>query len=169
MRKLIIGLAAGALLVSSAALAVKSGDTLYVKTKDAKLLDKPDAKGKTIGTMKPGDTVTWKEADKNKPFHKIEAAGKSGFTVQQNLTPNQPASEYKTSDGKPIDQVAFASSGAATKALSEAGLKYAEEETSTTVDLRVLTQGILSAEAVSQSVDLSAAQDFVQHQTGGAK
>jgi plastocyanin len=165
MRKLIIGLAASALLVSSAALAVKSGDTLYIKTKDAKLLDKPDAKGKTIGTMKPGDTVTWKEADKNKPFHKIEAAGKAGFTVQQNLTPNQPSKEVATSDGQPIDQEAFKSSGAATKALSEAGLKYGEGNT----DLVALSKGIMTAEGIAAKVEMQEASDYVAKSTGGGK
>jgi uncharacterized protein YgiM (DUF1202 family) len=165
MRRRIIGLAASALLVSSAALAVKSGDTLYVKTKDAKLLDKADAKAKTIGTMKPGETVTWQGADKNKPFHKVEAGGKSGFTVQQNLTPNKPSNEVATSDGKPIDQEAFKSSGAATKALSEAGLKYGEGNT----DLVTLSKGIMTAEGIAAKVDLQEATEYVAKSTGGGK
>ncbi len=165
MRRLIIGLASMALLGSSAALAVKSGDTLYVKTKDAKLLDKAEPKGKVIGVMKPGDTVTWKGADANKPFHKVEAQGKAGFTVQQNLTPNKPSAEVATSDGKPIDQEAFKSSGAATKALSEAGLKYGEGNP----DLVTLSKGIMTAEGIAAKVEPQEATEYVAKSTGGGK
>ncbi len=165
MRQLIIGLAAGALLASGAAYAVKSGDTLYIKTKDAKLLDKADAKGKTIATMKPGEAVKWSGADKNKPFHKIEANGKTGFTIQQNLTPSKPSEEVATSDGKPIDQEAFKSSGAATKALSEAALKYGEGNT----DVVTLSKGIMTAEGIAAKVELGEASDYVAKSTGGGK
>ncbi|MCC6337796.1 MAG: SH3 domain-containing protein [Myxococcales bacterium] len=166
MRRLLIGLAASALLVASAAYAVKPGENLYIKTKDAKLLEKPDAKAKVLGTLKAGQEVKWKGSDaKNKLFHSIEAGGKQGFTLQQNLSPNKPQMEIASDDGKPIDPQAFASSGAATKALSDAALTYAAE----TPDAATLTKGLLTAEGIAKSVPAADAQAYVAKQTGGAK
>jgi len=169
MRKLIIGLAVAAALAAGAALAVKPGETLYIKTKDAKVLDKADAKAKTVGTLNPGAAVKWNGADKkNKLFHEVVATTDKGelhgYTLQQNLSPNKPASEFATSDGKAIDAEAFKSSGAATKALSESALKYAKAES-----LLTLAQGVLSAESVAQKVDVAEAQAYVVKQTGGGK
>jgi len=166
MKKWTVGLAALLALSAGSALAVKKGEALYVKTKDAKLLEKADAKAKSVLVMQPGKQVTWNGADKaNKQFHSVTFDGKAGFTLQQNLTPNAPGQEIVKSDGKAIDQEAFKSSGAATKALSEAAIKYSGEKP----DLLALTKGVLSAEGVAQKVELSAAEQYVVKQTGGGK
>src|SRR5574340_327217 len=96
---LVLALSAG--LLAGTAWAVQKGGTLYVKSNEAKLLDKPDAKGKSLATMKLGEPVTWHGASaENKLFHEVETAKKKkGFTLQQNLTPNAPAQEIATSDG----------------------------------------------------------------------
>jgi hypothetical protein len=160
------GLAAAALLVASASYAVKPGENLYVKTKDAKLLEKPDAKAKVLGILKAGEPVRWYGADaKNKLFHEIEANGKKGYTLQQNLSPSRPKMEVVSDDGKEIDPQAFASSGAATKALSDAALTYAAE----TPDAATLTKGLLTAEGIAKSVPSAEAQAYVAKQTGGGK
>ena len=78
-------------------------------------------------TLQPGAEVTWKGADaKEKQLHKVVAGGKEGYVLQANLTPSKPADEVLSSDGKPISARAVASSGAATKTLTPAALKYAE-------------------------------------------
>jgi uncharacterized protein YgiM (DUF1202 family) len=151
MRRFLVGLAAAALLIGSAAYAVKPGENLYIKTKDAKLLEKPDPKAKVLGVLKPGEEVKWNGADaKNKMFHGIEAGGKKGYTLQQNLSPSKPQMEIASDDGKPIDAQAFASSGAATKALSEAALKYNEKKGS--ADLQALSKGVITAEGIASAV-----------------
>lgn len=166
MRRYLVGLAAAVTLCGTAAWAVKPGENLYIKTKDAKLLEKADAKAKVLGTLKPGEEVKWNGSDaKNKLFHNIEANGKKGFTLQQNLSPNKPQLELASDDGKPVDAQAFASSGAATKALSDAALSYAGEAP----DAMALTKGVLTDEGIAQKVDLKDAQAYVAKQTGGAK
>ena len=71
--------------------------------------------------------MTWKGADaKEKTLHKVIAGGKEGFVLQANLTPSKPSNEVLSSDGKSVSAQAVASSGAATKALTPAAIKYAE-------------------------------------------
>ncbi len=129
--------------------AVAMGGTLYIKTDKTRLLPKADASAKADSAplLKVGEAVKWKGADPaNKQFHQIEVGGKTGFVLQQNLTATAPSPEFLAKDnGKSIDAQAFASSGAATKALSEAALKYAGEKP----DLQTLTKGLLTAEAVA--------------------
>lgn len=102
---------------------------LFIKSKDTKLLKDPSFTAKVVQTLQPGTEVTWKGADgKEKSLHKVVAAGKEGFVLQANLTPNKPANEFLTGDGKPISAQAVASSGAATKALTPAALAYANDK-----------------------------------------
>ena len=162
-----LGLALAASLVGGTALAVKPGDTLYIKSKDAKVFKDDSLKSKVVGTLQPGANVTWQGVSKgDKQLHKVKAGKVEGFTLQQNLTPNKPQMEaLLKDDGKEIDPQAFASSGAATKALSEAALKYAEKKQTP----EQLVKGILTAEGVSATVTKEAGQAYVQKQTGGAK
>jgi hypothetical protein len=135
--------------ISTLAIAVAPGGTLYIKTDKTKLLPKADATAKADGAplLKIGEAVKWKGADPgNKQFHQIEVNGKTGYVLQQNLSASAPSPEFLAKDkGQAIDAQAFASSGAATKALSEAALKYAGEKP----DVQTLTKGILTAESVA--------------------
>ena len=100
---------------------------LFIKSKDTKLLKDASFSAKVLQTLQPGAEVTWKGADsKEKTLHKVVVGGKEGFVLQANLTPSKPASEFLTGDGKAISAQAVASSGAATKALTPAAIKYAE-------------------------------------------
>lgn len=124
-RTLISAACALALLSGGAALAVAKGGTLYVKAKNTKVYDKASASGKVKATLQPGDEVVWEGADKKDPaFHQISGKAK-GFAHQSALSPKKPVGEVLTSDGAPVSSQAFASSGAATKALTAAGVKYA--------------------------------------------
>lgn len=167
MRKSFIALALGAGLVASSAYAVGVGGTLYIKN-EAQVVDKPSlTKSKVIKSLKPGAEVKWLgAAPDNKQFHQIETAdGKKGYTLQVNLSPNKPQLEVASSDGKPIDAQAFASSGAATKALSEAALKYSGGKT----NMADLAKGIMTAEGIASRVTTEEAQKYVAKQTGGGK
>jgi hypothetical protein len=171
MDRIRLGLALVALLVAAPALAVSKGGTLYVKNKEAKLLEKPDASAKVLVQLKPGEAVIWNgAAPENKQFHAIDAGGKKGFTLQQNLSPNKPAAEFLAKDdGKPIDPQAFASSGAATKALSEAALKFSEARAKEKPNVVQLTKGVMTAEGIAKTVSKDDASKFVVSRTGGGK
>jgi hypothetical protein len=109
--------------------AVSADRQLFIKSKDTKQLKDPSFTAKVLQTLQPGTEVTWKGADpKEKTLHKVVVGGKEGYVLQANLSPNKPAEEYLTGDGKPISAQAVASSGAATKALTPAALKYAGEK-----------------------------------------
>jgi hypothetical protein len=168
MRQKALGLAAWALLFATPATAVKPGGSLFIKTKDTKVLAKADARAKVQTVLQPGTEVKWIGADKaNRKFHSIETLdGKKGFALQQNLSPSKPSTEYLgKDDGKPIDAQAFASSGAATKALSEAALKYGEGQPS----MEELTKGLMTAESVAASVSPADGRDYTTRATQGAK
>lgn len=120
-------LIAAALVVSSAAFAVQKGGTLYIKSKDTKVLKDAKASSSPVATLQPGDEVIWNGPnEKDKTFHEVKAKGKTGFVLQNNLSPTKPVEEADSS-GKPLSKAAFASSAAATKGLTEAGVKYAKE------------------------------------------
>lgn len=127
-RSLNRALVAAALLSASGAFAVKVGDELYIKAKDTKVLKDAKATASAVVTLQPGTKVKWLGPnDKDKQFHQVEANGKKGFVLMSNLSPNAPQQEIDASSGKPMSAQAFASSGAATKALTPAGVKYAKE------------------------------------------
>lgn len=122
-------LAAIALIGASGAWAVAKGGTLYIKSKDTKVLKDPKADSKPVTTLQPGAEVTWNgPSDKDKTFHEVTAGGKKGFVLMTNLSPSKPATEIDSTSGKPMSAQAFASSGAATKALTPAGVTYAQGE-----------------------------------------
>jgi hypothetical protein len=119
------------LVAAGATAGVAKGGKLYIKGTGVNMWDKADASGKKT-PVAHGTEVVWQGADeKNKSMHKIEHNKKTGFVQMANLTPNKPAEEFPTSDGKPTSAEAFARSGAATKAMTEAGLKYAEGKSPT--------------------------------------
>lgn len=128
--KRIYGLIAASALLGAAAWAVAPGGTLYIKNKGVKLLKDPKAGSKELGgELKIGKEVVWNGASKaDKAFHEIKVDGKPGFVLMSNLTPNKPQDEIKDSSGAPMSAQAFASSGAATKALTPAAIKYAESK-----------------------------------------
>jgi hypothetical protein len=165
MKRRLTSLAVGCLLLAPPALAVKPGGTLYIKSKDTKVLEKADAKAKSVGTLQPGDEVTWNGPDdKNKQFHAIDTGKVKGFTLQANLTPSKQAPETTMKDnGAPIDAKAFASSGAATKALSGGALKTASGNPTQ----EELARALISVEATAKSVDPKDATTFVLKRTGG--
>ena len=126
MNRRVMGWAASAAL-GLAGVSFAADRQLYIKSKDTKLLKDPSFTAGVVATLQPGMEVTWKGADaKEKTLHKVVANGKEGFVLQANLTPSKPANEVLSSDGKSVSANAVASSGAATKALTPAAIKYAE-------------------------------------------
>jgi hypothetical protein len=128
MKSSIRAVVALALINASGAWAVAVGGTLYVKSKDTKVLKEAKAGSSAVVTVQPGKEVIWNGADaKDKSFHSVTVDGKKGFVLMSNLSPNKVATEIDSSSGKPMSAQAFASSGAATKALTPAGVNYAKD------------------------------------------
>jgi hypothetical protein len=116
-----------ALVVVLAVAAVAQARSLWVRVKDAPLLKDGKAGAKELEKEQPGTQVEWKAADPTKQFHQVVTAGKKeGWMHVSSITPKEPGKETATAGGQPMDPQKFASSGAATKALSEAGIKYAK-------------------------------------------
>lgn len=133
MKSSIRAVAAIALISAGGAWAVAKGGKLYIKSKDTKVLKEAKAGATAVVTVQPGKEVTWNGAsDTDKAFHAIAVDGKKGFVLMTNLTPNQVAPEIDATTGKPMSAQAFASSGAATKALTPAGVTYAKGDVSKT-------------------------------------
>ena len=127
MKRVGLVLAAVAMFSAGGAWAVAKGGVLYIKSKDCTVLKEPKLGAAWPNKLQPGTEVIWNgPSDKDKQFHEISLQGKKGFVLMSNLTPNKPQLEIDTSTGKPMSAQAFASSGAATKALTPAGVKYAE-------------------------------------------
>jgi hypothetical protein len=159
--------ALGVLAASAAGAGVVKGGTLYIKGQDVKLLSKADLGASAVTKLKNGDAVTWQGPDaKNKDLHAVEAGKKKGFVFVANLTPNKPIDEYPKTDGKPTSAEAFKSSGAATKAMTEAGLKYAE---GTGPSAQEAAAGVIHLEGSSEDAK-GKVKDFVKKQgLGGDK
>jgi hypothetical protein len=122
---------AAGLVGATGAWAVAKGGKLYIKSKDVKLLKEPKATSAPASpkVLDVGTEVTWNGAsEKDKLFHEIEVGGKKGFVLMSTLTASQPQKEIVGSSGVPISAKEFASSGAATKALTPAGINYAKSE-----------------------------------------
>ena len=143
-------------VISSPAWAVKVGEMLYIRSKDTALVKKADPKAPVVTKLQPGTEVIWNGPDdKNKQFHKVKAGSKEGFVLQANLTSSKPSDEVG-SDGKGISARAVASSGAATRALSESGKKYAEK----TPDLTTAGKQVVMLEGINSQIK---DKDVVDH------
>jgi len=159
-------IALAVLSAASVAMAgVAKGGKLYIKGTGVNMWDKADASGKKTA-LKNGDEVTWQgPSDKDKSMHAIEFKGKKGFIQMMYLTPNKPADEVASSDGKMTSAAAFASSGAATKAMSESGLKYAAGEPAATE----VAAGLIHLEGSSEDAKSKVADHVKKQALGGEK
>lgn len=141
-------------LVAGAAWALSPGDRVFVRGRDVAVLQSTAANAPTLARLQPGDAVVWHGADRKKPtWHKVEARGKSGFVYFANLSATPPASELLTSPegAKKVDAQAFASSGAAGKALTDGAIRYGNQDEKNRGELRPTMK-----EAVRQTQTLEA-------------
>ncbi len=119
----------GAFAFAGVAVAAKVGDNLYVKAKNTKVMDGTAATANVIAVLQPGEQVTWQGAEADKKWQKVTAKGKNGVVFVSNLSAQKPSTEIVASQGgKAMDAQAFASSGAATKALGEGAKEMASEK-----------------------------------------
>jgi hypothetical protein len=142
-----------ALVAVLAVAAVAQARSLWVRVKDAPLLKDGKVGAKETGKLPVGTQVDWLKADATKQFHEVKAGEKSGWMHVSSITPREPGKELDSSGAK-VDPQKFASSGAATKALSPAAVKYSERK-----DLKKVAAELLEAEGIAGSVT---AQDVVE-------
>lgn len=142
-------------LCAGAARALTPGDRVYVRGRDVAVLQSTAAGAVTLVKLQPGDAVVWRGADRKKPtWHRVETGGKSGFVYYANLSTTPPASELLTSpqgSAQKVDAQAFASSGAAGKALTEGAIRYGNQDEKNKGELRPTMK-----EAVRQTQTLEA-------------
>ena len=141
-------------LVAGAAWALAPGDRAYVRGRDVAVLQSTTPGAATVVKLQPGDTVIWRGADQKKPtWHRVDAKGKSGVVYFANLSATPPERELVTTPAgvKKLDAQAFASSGAAGKALTEGAVRYGDQPEKNKGDLRPTMK-----EAVRQTETLEA-------------
>lgn len=140
--------------VASAAWALTLGDRVFVRGRDVAVLQSTATTSSTLVKLQPGDAVVWRGADKAKPtWHKVEAQGKTGYVYYANLSVTPPATELVSSPqgARKVDAQAFASSGAAGKALTEGAIRYGNQDEKNKGELKPTMK-----EAVRQTQTLEA-------------
>jgi hypothetical protein len=113
------------------ALAVTPGGTLYIKAKNTHVKASSSPTANTLVVLQPGNAVKYDGREGTTPWCKVTvAADKKGSTVQgfvyqANLGVSPPSLEVTSKNpGKPLSPEAFASSGAAVKALGPGAIEY---------------------------------------------
>jgi hypothetical protein len=116
-----LGIAA---MLGAGAYAATKGDTLFVRAKNTHLKKAPEATASTLLILQPGNPVSYvAPATGARGWHQIQAKGGEGFVYQSNLTTSKPQLEIIGAQ-QSVDPEVFASSGAATRALSEGAIHY---------------------------------------------
>ncbi len=117
-------------MTGGTALAVKAGGTLYVKAKHTHLKASSSPTAETLVVLEPGKEVTYDGRVAGSPWCKVKVTVDKkgplqGVIYQANLGVSPPAMEATSkSPGKPLSPEAFASSGAAVKALGPGAIEY---------------------------------------------
>lgn len=145
-----------ALVAVLAVAAAAQARSLWVRVKDAPLLKDGKVGAKEVAKLNPGAQVEWQKADATKQFHEVKAGDKSGWMHVSSITPKEPGKELDGS-GAMVDPQKFASSGAATKALSPAAVKYSERK-----DSKKVAAELLQSEAIATSVSATDVSEFAK-------
>jgi hypothetical protein len=136
-------------LAAPAAHALKDGDTVYVKARNTKLLVAGSAGAEVKATLRVGDALRWHQKEPS-GFHRVSLPGKAEvyFVYGANLSLQAPSQEQWTAGATTVDTKAFASSGAATKGLSEGAFQMAVGD----AQLERAAKDLLALEALQAAV-----------------
>ncbi|WP_434379982.1 SH3 domain-containing protein [Melittangium boletus] len=104
---------------------------LYVKAKNTHLKASSQPSARTLDILQPGHSVTYLGREGTTSWHKVTSRSPQGtFTgviYQANLSSSPPSLEVLSAHpDKPISPTAFASSGAAVKALGPGAIAYGQ-------------------------------------------
>ncbi|HXX31634.1 MAG TPA: SH3 domain-containing protein [Myxococcaceae bacterium] len=163
-----------ALGVAGGALALTAGDKVYVRARDTQVLKKASPTADTVAKLQPGDVVVWRGADKDQPqWHRVDVQGQVGFVWFSNLSAKPPDKELLTAPkgSRPVDPQAFASSGAAGKALTEGAIRYGTQDEKNKGDLKPsmhdAVRQTLTVEAIAQQRSVAELQSQAARVQGG--
>ncbi len=124
-------LALACMMTGGPALAVKPPGTLYIKAKNTHLKASSSPTANTLEVLQPGKEVTYEGKEPGSPWCKVRVAQEKkksplqGYIYQANLSVSPPSMEVTSKNpGKPLSPQAFASSGAAIKALGPKAITY---------------------------------------------
>ncbi|MEN9800838.1 MAG: hypothetical protein RL653_4535 [Pseudomonadota bacterium] len=111
--------------------ALESGDTVYVRARNTKLLKEPRANAPAGRTLNVGEALTWRKAEAGN-FHEVQPTGekKAGFVYYANLALKPPREERWAASNTTTDVEDFGSSGAATKGLAQGAVQLAATDAS---------------------------------------
>ncbi|HLL55915.1 MAG TPA: SH3 domain-containing protein [Myxococcaceae bacterium] len=108
---------------------LKPGTTVYIKTRNTQWRDSASPMAKTLDTLQPGTAVEYRGADKDPRWHVVLYGGRTGVVFRSNLSLTPVKTEsLGVSKGASSDITAYASRGAATKALGDGAVAYAKEK-----------------------------------------
>ncbi|MET0405933.1 MAG: SH3 domain-containing protein [Cystobacter sp.] len=119
------------LTLGGSALSAEPARTLYVKAKNTHVKTSASPTADTLVVLQPGQTVAYNGREGTTPWHRVTvAAGKGslqGFVYQANLSSSPPSLEVLSKNPRaPLSPEAFASSGAAIKALGPGAIDYGQ-------------------------------------------
>lgn len=148
MRRLSWVVLATALFAGTGLAAITKNSTLYVRSRNTRLVDKPN--GKVLATLQPGTEVIWLGTAPNAPgWHLVKVGKRSGALLTANLATKPPSREVVATQGtKSIDQATFLSSAAATKALAPAAVEYGNNQ----ADMKKAVAQVEAMERLSDAV-----------------
>lgn len=148
---------------SGTALAVPPGGTLYIKAKNTHLKASSSPTADTLVVLQPGKAVTYDGRQGNTPWCKVTAAvdkkgSVQGFVYQANLSVSPPSMEVSSKNpGKPLSPEAFASSGAAVKALGPGAIEYGK-----TLSRPESVQQLIELESLAASIDTAQVSEYAR-------
>ncbi|HLT30942.1 MAG TPA: SH3 domain-containing protein [Myxococcaceae bacterium] len=123
------------LLLTGGVAAANAPMPLFVKARNTHLKASSAPNARTVAILQPGDEVTFLGREPGTPWCRVEVqpakASKAtkGVIFQANLSASAPRPEIQTSgSGEALDPQAFASSGAAVKALGPGAIDYGEQQ-----------------------------------------
>ena len=128
-QRLSFWLALVGLSLGGPALADEPARTLYVKAKNTHLKVSGSPTADTLRVLQPGHPVKYLGRESTTPWHRVSVAADQGplqgFIYQANLSASPPALEALSKDPqKPLSPEAFASSGAAIKAIGPGTIEF---------------------------------------------
>lgn len=140
--------------------ALSAGQKVFVKAKNTKVLRSAEFAAAAVDTLQPGELVVWQKKQTDQFHAVITPKGKKGFVYFANLSTQPPMVEYlrKTGD-KPADPKAFATSGAATRALAPGPIAYGETKLDPTLG-PLAVANVMAMEQLALSVTTDELQQF---------
>jgi hypothetical protein len=143
------------------ALAVKPDGTLYIKAKNTHVKASSSPTANTLVVLQPGNAVTYRGREGTTPWCRVtvpldKKGPVEGFVYQANLAVSPPAMEVTSKNpGKPLSPEAFASSGAAVKALGPGAIEYGKS-----LSRPESVQQLIQLEKLAASVDTAQVAEY---------